>query len=344
MELQTVHISRNDKGLGIKFDQNNVVAELVARAAGALHGGISIGDRLVAVAGRHVFAREPLAPHFPPGDAPIELSFLRKAAAPAHTPMPSPPAPETCWRCRFEPRWRPDEELRAAGGLQGRTNGVATAAERAADGGGSTEEATEGGSTGVGNEATEWQGMAAGEADADAGNGVADDDADVPAWLLEAAEQLERLLPPTPSSSGVSPAVGSPTATCASAAASPATPSTPTLRVDAATSTAATSSSGGRVAGRPAAAVVQAAQLMDIAAAGLPAGWCLGWSATYRRERPHRAALPFSHTHTHTHTHTPPRARKHSAAARASRPTDLLACPPSGGWRRNLCFLLRRAP
>ena len=272
MELRTVSITRNDRGLGIKFDHNNVIAELVAGAAGALHGGIYIGDRLVAVAGRHVFAGAPLAPHFPPGDAPIELSFLRKAVTPALTPqkiaVPAPPSPDTCWRCRFEPQWRPGERSQASGVIPGRVNEVVKAEQPVAgEDVGTAEKATDG-----------YGAVVAGEADieveAAAAGGVAEggDTDEMPGWLLEAAEQLERLLPPTPSSVSDSPAP-----------ASPATPGTPTLRVDAGTSTATASSPASRAVGRPGSAVVQAAQLMDIAAAGLPVGWCIGWSATYRR-------------------------------------------------------------
>ena len=73
---RTVTIARNKLGLGLSVDSTNRITALYEGSAAAEHGGLAIGDRVIAVNGQPLAIDAPLAQRIPSGAAPFQLTLL----------------------------------------------------------------------------------------------------------------------------------------------------------------------------------------------------------------------------------------------------------------------------
>ncbi len=74
-------IQRNSVGVGLVVDVKNTVVDLAVGSAAAEHGGIFIGDTVVAVNREQIPAGSKLAPFIPKGSAPFTLTLERRTDA-----------------------------------------------------------------------------------------------------------------------------------------------------------------------------------------------------------------------------------------------------------------------
>ena len=73
----TVHLSRNERGLGMTFDSMFHITRLLPACAARECGEISVGDRLLSVDGQELVPGDSVATFFPLGDRTFELLLLR---------------------------------------------------------------------------------------------------------------------------------------------------------------------------------------------------------------------------------------------------------------------------
>ena len=81
---RTITIARNKLGLGISVDTTNRVTAMYDGSAAQMHGGLTVGDRIIGVNGRTINPGTPLAPHIPPGNSPFQLSLIAAPDAPVN--------------------------------------------------------------------------------------------------------------------------------------------------------------------------------------------------------------------------------------------------------------------
>eukprot|EP00325_Prymnesiales_sp_UTEX-LB-985_P003403 CAMPEP_0174705612 /NCGR_PEP_ID=MMETSP1094-20130205/8772_1 /TAXON_ID=156173 /ORGANISM="Chrysochromulina brevifilum, Strain UTEX LB 985" /LENGTH=664 /DNA_ID=CAMNT_0015903807 /DNA_START=139 /DNA_END=2133 /DNA_ORIENTATION=+ len=79
-EVVTITLSRTESGLGMVFDTSNVVTKLLPGCAAAEHGGVRVGDQLLAVDGVAVQPGDRVGALFPMGVNQFELRLLRRNA------------------------------------------------------------------------------------------------------------------------------------------------------------------------------------------------------------------------------------------------------------------------
>ena len=77
-----IHLSRNESGLGLVFDSDNVVTKLHPGCAAAKHGGVRPGDRLLAVDGFELQPGDRVGALFPMHVTTFELRLLRSKVPP----------------------------------------------------------------------------------------------------------------------------------------------------------------------------------------------------------------------------------------------------------------------
>ena len=91
-EETLVTLTRGGKSLGLVMDARNAVVELVPDSAAATHGGIQIGDRILAINDFKVAPGENIVSLFPSGGPPPRLSTLPPAPGLGLPCEPLPPS------------------------------------------------------------------------------------------------------------------------------------------------------------------------------------------------------------------------------------------------------------
>ena len=73
---RTVTLARNDIGIGLVVDANNVTVDLVVGGAAGLPGKLRLGDKVLAVNGSRIPEGAPLVDYIPKGPAPFNLTLI----------------------------------------------------------------------------------------------------------------------------------------------------------------------------------------------------------------------------------------------------------------------------
>ena len=77
-DVFTISLSRNESGLGLVFDPEFFVTKLHPGCAAERHGGVRIGDRLLAVDGIELLPGDRVGAYFPMHVSTFELRLLRE--------------------------------------------------------------------------------------------------------------------------------------------------------------------------------------------------------------------------------------------------------------------------
>ena len=88
--FRKVVLQRNELGLGLAVDAHNCITALYEGAAAAEHGGLAVGDRIVAVDGVKLASTEALAPRIPKGKKMVMLTLIGEGGEGFSSPPQSP--------------------------------------------------------------------------------------------------------------------------------------------------------------------------------------------------------------------------------------------------------------